>query len=411
VTAGWHSYLRQRFPGYLLPQSAREYLSVEEAQRFLSALSDQRDGLRVLRAVSLLVPRVSELAELVGRDLPLLVRGLPARTDSVQRRWEGGFHGKLHLPHTMALHLEGRRTSFVTQSRIRSFDLAENLLVRATCERLLEVLRFLRTAGALPERGWGPGLRDCEGQLHHLLSTTALRDVTVAPVTMHEENAARQARGHAYQRCADWWRWMRTALDDNASSTIARIVAEGALLPTSEAVQFELAVVIRLAEALEGALRQRDGEAWRLERALVIPDRTDMFAFLGANGKALRLYYNQSVLGPGAVEHSSKHYLPGTGRLRPDITVVFERDGRQVDAVVIECKHSADPGYVLGGFHEAVLYRHEYAEVLRGRPKAILVASSHVPGAMRAEDDVVAAGWAEWPARVLVDNLLDRLTG
>jgi hypothetical protein len=105
---------------------------------------------------------------------------------------------------------------------------------------------------------------------------------------------------------------MRDALDDDDPAGIARIVAEGALLPISAASQFELAVAIRLAAAIDCALREREPDGWRLERTLVISGRADMFAFL-ANGQALRLYYNQSVLLPGAIEQGSRHYLRARG--------------------------------------------------------------------------------------------------
>ena len=38
-TASWETYLRTQFPAYLLPESAAEKLSEEEASRFLAALT------------------------------------------------------------------------------------------------------------------------------------------------------------------------------------------------------------------------------------------------------------------------------------------------------------------------------------------------------------------------------------
>lgn len=325
------------------------------------------------------------------------------------RHWEGGFHGRLNLAQTSALHHAGRRTSFVTQSRTRTFDLPENRLVRATCARLLEVLQSLRVSEVFEHKGWAHDLRDCEGRLRHLLLATPLREVAASPVTTVEENAALLARDHAYRRCLDWWCAMRLTLDSDDPTQIARVLADGALLPLHESVQFELAVVIRLAEALAATIDERVDGPWRNERALVVSGRSELFAFVGADSRVLRIYYNQSVLSAGPIEASARHYLSATGRMRPDITLLFERDGQIADAVVIECKHSDKADYVLSGLHEAFIYRDEYAEHLRGCPKSMLVASSAVPGQFRVADDVAAASWEAWPPRDLVTNLLSRL--
>jgi hypothetical protein len=39
-------------------------------------------------------------------------------------------------------------------------------------------------------------------------------------------------------------------------------------------------------------------------------------------------------------------------------------DPALLSALVVECKHSSNKDYLISGFHEAMLYRHEYAPVL-----------------------------------------------
>jgi hypothetical protein len=94
--------------------------------------------------------------------------------------------------------------------------------------------------------------------------------------------------------------------------------------------------------------------------------------------------------------------------MRPDVTVVVENGGKK-RAAVIEIKHSERPEYILSGLHEAMLYRWEYAAHLHGWPKAILVASSNVPGALRKSDDVIAVGWKDWVPDIAVEGLLEGL--
>ena len=90
--------------------------------------------------------------------------------------------------------------------------------------------------------------------------------------------------------------------------------------------------------------------------------------------------------------------------MRPDVTVVVER-GSVRSAVVIEVKLTEDRDYMMQGLHEAIVYRWEYAEQLRGWPKAILVTSANVPGQPRAEDGVVAIGWSKWPSPDVVEGI------
>jgi hypothetical protein len=94
--------------------------------------------------------------------------------------------------------------------------------------------------------------------------------------------------------------------------------------------------------------------------------------------------------------------------MRPDVTVIVEY-GSMKRAAVIEIKHSERSDYILSGLHEAMLYRWEYAADLHGWPKAILVASSNVPGVPRKTDHVIAVGWKDWVPDTVIEGLLDGL--
>jgi hypothetical protein len=87
------------------------------------------------------------------------------------------------------------------------------------------------------------------------------------------------------------------------------------------------------------------------------------------------------------------------------VTIVTEVGGKRC-AAVIEVKHTDKADYMVEGFHEAMLYRWEYAEHLRGWPKAILVASAAVGPDVRTGDDVIAVGWNAWVPEAVVSGLL-----
>lgn len=398
----WQQFISDHFPGYLLPESAAHALSEDEAARFLERVSGRPDQLALLRAASTLAPRMDLLRAFVFESLPDLVRRLPSRTESSLREWEGGFAGRLDVRATLAHHLAGRPTRFVTTARTRRFDLPENVLVRVVATRLLAVLEQLRRSGATGRSGWGKGAEEVESELRHMLLATILREVPEQVVTPFHEAAARNGRWECYASALQWFTWLRDGLDADDPQAIARVVAQGALAPLDEPTRFELAVVIRLVGALAHHLAAMHPGRWELRRTLVVPHRRELASFDRDDGAHIRLYYNQAHLPPGAADRAAKHYLGQSGRLRPDVTVTTELPGSALRATVIEVKHSADPRYLLSGLHEAHLYAAEYASHLTGWPKAILVASSPVPGSPRLEDDVVAVDWDRWvPTEIL----------
>ncbi|MBV9949149.1 MAG: hypothetical protein JOZ69_20035 [Myxococcales bacterium] len=405
----WRAFIAENFPGYLLPASAANALSAEEAARFLERITGEPDQLGLLRAASTLSPRLAMLEEFALRALPELVRSLPSRTDIHQREWEGGFHGRLDLRGTLAHHLGGRRTRFVTRARHREFDLPENELVRAVAGRLLELLARLRQAEVVGAAGWGAGFSGCEGELRRLLTGTVLRDVPVAPVTAFHEQAADAARREVYRLALRWHHVLREGLDLEDPERIARVVAEGALTPLQDSTKFELAVVVRLVQTLAAVVGEGEPGRWTLCQTLVMPGRRELAELRRDDGASVAVYYNQAVLDPGPCDLGAKHYLGQTGRLRPDATIIVAPTTGTKRACVLETKLSADPGYILAGFHEAQLYRAEYRAQLAGWPQAILVASEAMVGSPRPSHDVVAVGWDRWVPEEIALSLLEGL--
>lgn len=415
--ATWETYLRSQFPAYLLPKSAVEKLSVEEATRFLATLTDKPSALTMLRNVSFLAPRMADLRSFVER-VRVFVRALPSTTEITQRYWNGGFQGKLDLRTTTQLHAQGRRTEFVTRTPRRDFDVPENIVLRSMCDRLHALLENLRHMTAeLPDEesdtdprlGWGAGGRECEGMLNHTLSATALRNVSARRPDEHDLAAARASRQLVFQEAARWHDDLRLGLDDEDQARIARTVAEGSLLPLSKDTQFEIAVAIKLIARVSEALEHAQPGQWQHERGLVIKDRDDI-ATLRRGDLAIRFFYNQAKLDAGVTDLGVQHYLAPKSRMRPDVTVTIWRGGQIRSALVVECKHTESKDYLISGFKEAMLYRYEYDSVLRGAVKSVLVGSSAIPTAVHADREVIAVSWAEWPPQEVVSSVIDALT-
>jgi len=160
--------------------------------------------------------------------------------------------------------------------------------------------------------------------------------------------------------------------------------------------------------AVRGRVDEREPGLWTLHRTAILPDRREIADFERQDGARVRLFYNQVWLAPGPHDHGVRRYLGQQGRLRPDITVLVDLPAQGLRrAAVIEAKLSSDPEYLAQGYRQALLYSHEYAPELTGWPKAILVASSSVPGEPRREDDVIAVDWERWVPETVLDGLLE----
>ena len=324
--------------------------------------------------------------------------------------WTGGFHGRLDVARTSILHSQGSTNSFITRSRRRRFDLPENVLVRAVAERLLGAVTLLRRANAITASGWSAQLHAIEGPLRRLLVGTVLREVPTAVPTAYEEHAACSARHPAYRSAASWLRLLRDGLDSRDPEAIARIVATGALAPLKDHTQFEIAVLLRLAQTLHDRLAGAQPGRWALQRTLILRDREEVFVFARDDGARVRIFYNRAELPSGACDEGIKHYLARDGRMRPDITVITElKEGRLARATVFEVKLSNDVGYLKQGFQQAMVYRWEYRDALTAWPKAVLVIPGVTGGPARDQDEVVVIGWGGWIEDELLAGLVREL--
>jgi hypothetical protein len=406
----WESELREHFPGYLLPSSGLVALPREAAERFLARLTGEADALKLLLAASALAPVAHAVREF-AKELPLAARTLPSRTEVERVETDGHVRGRPDVPGTLRKKLAGEPSRVVSRVPKRNFDLPENVLLVVTAHRLVELLARLEQRGVVAKdtsQGWAAGFRACAEKLRHALTSTVLRDVSQAPIAAPHEQAARAARHPAYGLALRIHEAMKhmDAADDAA---IARIIAEGALSPLDAPSRFELAVLIRLGRSIERALTAR---GYTMSRALIERDRSHVFEF-SSGGSCLRIHYNQVLfkeLGPR--DRGMRHYFDERGRFRPDLTVEYLQNEKRTRAVIVEVKLSDDTEYLKQGYHEALLYRAEYAGELTGWPKAILVVSSEeaIRGASRREDEVVAVGWKSWVPDDVLGGLLEGFT-
>lgn len=410
----WEEYLSSRAIGFLLPEAEANGVSLESAATLLERLTGTPRALRLLRLASVFSGRLPELASF-AEAVESLVRVLPSRSTIRTRHWQGGFHGRLDVRATQMLHAQGQRTSFVTREPMRTFDFPETLFLRAVLHRLVTSIRELRDHEAISEKhSWGQVALSAASRLEHVVESSRLRQVPLVGLKelASGRSAAMSARHQAYRLAVEWNQRMADGLDSNDPREIARVLAQGALWPASIDTRFEIAVALRLVEALNRRLAEKCANgSFEFSRSIVMKDRSEIAVFTRGT-RTLSVFYNQAVLPSGACDLGTGRYVGLNGRMRPDVTITLQSGSHDVTAFVIEVKLTSDRGYVAQGFKEAVLYRWEYAGHLNSWPKAVVVTSCSLPPPeLRREDDVLAVDWANWASGELVDAFLAPLLG
>ncbi len=408
----WQEYLSTRAIGFLLPAAEVNGVSLEAAQTLLERLTGAPRALRLLRLASVFSSSLTELTSFI-EEVESLVRSLPSRSTIRTRHWEGGFHGRLDIRATQQLHAQAQRTSFVTREPVRNFDFPETIFLRALVQRLIASIRELREHDAISETpSWGQVALSSASQLEHLVESSRLRLVPLRPskeLASHRV-AAMSARHPAYRLAVEWHQRLAEGLDSDDPLQLAKVLSRGALWPANVDTRFEIAVAVRLVEALNGRLVEKySASGFEFCRSIVMSNRNEIAVFKRGT-RSLSVYYNQAELPSGSCDEGIERYIGIAGRMRPDVTISVMEGKKEITSFVVEVKHTPYKSYVAQGFKEAVVYRWEYAEHLHAWPKAIVVTSCPLPAAeLRREDEVVALDWTRWGSAQLVDAFLEPL--
>jgi hypothetical protein len=400
----WEQELREHFPGYLLPAASVSSVSREAAANFLAGLSGESDALDLLLTESALASVATDV-NLFAKHLPLAARVLASTTTVDRLEGEGQVRGRLDVSATLRRRLSAGACRVTSRVRRRSFDLDENVFLVGVADMLVVLLNRLRKRGAIAQkgtRGWGQGFHGSEAMIRHALATTPLREVPRTRIESRHLDAAHRARHCVFRMALRIDKALRDTNELDPTS-LADLIAKGALAPLERSRRFEIAVLIRLGRSLEKRL---SAVGFSAKRGLVERKRTHVFEFTKEPVR-VHVYYDSTFDEPGPRDVGVTHYFRRRGRLRPDMRIEVLENGKRVRAVVLEAKLSEDKNYLTQGYEEALLYRMEYDSHLTGWPKAILVTSSDaVRGEPRPTDDVVAISWKRWVPEIVLDGLL-----
>lgn len=410
--APWEKVLREHFPAYLLPSGVLCPLPREAAARFLQRISGRVDLLDLLLASSALASLAGAVRDF-AQELPELARVLPSQTELVRLETDGRVVGHVDVAATLRRRLGGAPMRVVSHIRHRRFDRPENLLVAAVARRLEGLLAHVIRRKLVADNGWAAGFQEAATRIQHALGATVLREipeVELAALSTFHEKATEDGRHASYELALLIFRALRDGLDADDSTRNARVIADGALRAQKDETRFELAVVIRLSQALFAALNARAPGRWRFHQTILSSDRAEVFDFERDDGTHIRIYYNQGRhLPKGRRYRGVRHYLGGSGVFRPDVSIRIEPKEGKARLVAIEVKLSEKISYLKQGYHEALLYRAEYASEMSGWPNAILVVPGRILRAPRRVDEVIAIGWESWVPDEVVQGLIDGL--
>ncbi|NNB92356.1 hypothetical protein HI113_00270 [Corallococcus exiguus] len=406
VAENWENYVRSRFPAYLFPSAQQARISEAEALRFLRHFSGDAADLELVTDASLFAaPEKQEALHALVRETADLSRNLPSTAVVHSRLWDGAYRGRLDVAGTLAFHVAGQNTRFVTRDRHRTHILAQTVLVRGVLERLLTSVRKLREQGVATREHWGARVLDVESELRQLLHHTPLRHVPAALIGTPHVEAARAARHRAYGLALAWHHWFEEA--KGSPSERAKHLAKGALAPLVDDKRFEVAVLLRLVEGLRGILAEPD---WQFEHSAILAGRDAVATFRRADGTMVEVLFNQVRFPTLRRDDLLARYFGAKGRMRPDITVVLTRPEEAPQALVVEVKLSKSDSYLRSGLEEALFYRHEFGPHLLDSPMAVLVADTVFHEAPKEGEEVIACSWERWPDPVVL-RAIERTCG
>lgn len=398
VPETWEDYVRSRFPAYLFPTAQQARIAEAEALCFLRHFAGDAADLGLVTDASLFAdPEKQEALRALVREAADLSRNLPSTAVVHARLWDGAYRGRLDVAGTLAYHVAGQSTRFVTRDRHRTHVLPQTVLVRGVLERLLAGVRRLREQGVASREHWGARVLDAESAVRQLLHHTPLRHVPAAPIGAPHVEAARTARHRAYGLALSWHRWFEEAHGSPVER--AKHLARGALAPLVDDKRFEVAVLLRLIEGLHGVLAR---PAWEFEHSAILAGRDAVATLRRTDGATVEVLFNQVRFPTLRRDDLLARYFGARGRMRPDITVVVTRPGEVPRALVVEVKLSKSDSYLRSGLEEALFYRYELAPHLLASPMAVLVADAGFREAPEEGEEVIACSWEHWPHPVVL---------
>lgn len=379
---------------------------------FLSAASVERDG-PINAAVELIGLPESDLRRVLAVHMMLtepvrrFIADLPAGirrpiTSSVRPRIAGRTVTSAIDWAATARH---RATSsplgdiWVTRPANRIFDIPENRAL-AWLLRNLEERGTLAVPSSRESVGaWGEEIRAMTALVHAARRVAWLEGVPAEwPGDEAYFRLGADRMGFYRLRVTEAVRYLRNLLISPSPEDIVEALSQRYFEPRQDWKLFEIAVLLRIANALAGVGTRLSGAR------LFSEGRRRPFAVyaVGAH-REVRVWYQvwPPSTGPSELDDAIRHYeLPSGGR-RPDIVIEIMDHGQSTKAFLLELKASSSSAYLSSGFSQLLGYLRDRPSLLSSPASGWLVAPpgtgyrSKDPGSrslwMTSSDDVAEA--------------------
>jgi hypothetical protein len=383
----WESWLRERFPGYLLRNAAGEPRPVEAIATALSRLCESAGALTRLAEIAFLLDPEAETRRFVLETVPAYLRFVfPTTRREVDER-HGAVRGHIDWSRTLNMR---RRTCdpswFVCSTPRRTFEMPELILVRWLLERVLVAIEDLGRGVLGPHDGWIGALSALHTEASKSLAHAALRDLSPRRIEPYERARCAHSPAPAIREALRVLSWHDALLPTPTLEALARSVARYALTPLSVDKRFELFVMLSVVECLDRLLPG----AKRVD-SLISPDRRTTALWTRGDERVL-LYFDTSA-GRGVHADVMKHYFGVATSVRPDIRLLRRADGRRGTTLYIDAKNSDKMSYFSASHLKMHGYIADRPGVFSGQgARAVIVCPAPVHGAPRDGDAVVFVG-------------------
>lgn len=382
VEPAWESWLSDRFAGYLLYDAAGAPRDPAHVARALERLSGTPGAWNRLAALGFLLDPVGETASFVTLGVPSWLRRVLPTTVRRTEESHGRVRGRTDWSRTLQLRMQTRDpTRFVGIVPERTFETPGAIVIRWLLEEILRAIAGFRSGDLAGARGWLQSLSEMQSSASRALAHAALRDIPVRHPTPDERQQCAQSHDPVLRQAARVFGFWSELLPSPRGDALQRTVERFALAPADENKRFELFTLLAVVEALD-----RLFAGWKRVDDLVAPDRDSVASWTDGE-TSVRVAYDQGT--PAGIHADAmKHYLGLQASARPDLRLIWERDGVERE-LYLDAKNSTVPRYMNDSHLKMLAYIADRPAVFdENGPKVIITTPHPVVGTWRPEDPV-----------------------
>lgn len=365
--------IRNHLPAFLSAAATEREDAVGDVEELLNL---RRDDLRRVTAVHL------ALSAPVAGFITGLSRGLRNPRTSSERPLVSS--QAVRGPIDWSATIRERATSgwdptrYVVRPARRIFDIPENRAFVWVLDRLDAELRRIAPAESDPvtgvhTSGWFSRVVEMRARIQMAKRHHWVRGIPANRPDARTMQALGSARTEFYKHLipSAARQLQRFVERDPTAEDLTELLCSRYFEPERDWRLFELLVALRLARAYAAKSTHK-----RKSRLLIGTGRAPFARYAMADGSEIRLWYQAwpHDVGVSMHEDATTHYEIDAGQARPDLVIQRVRNGKTIDALLLELKASRTGGTLGSGLLQLLGYLKDRPDLFEARPGAWLVA-------------------------------------